>query len=229
MRVLDLGSGPGDVSFQVAEIVGPEGSVVGIEQDQAQIAVATRRRDQLGLRNVDFRQGDARTFVDEEPFDAAVCRLLLMHLPDAADVLAHQMQNLRPGASSSPWTTTWAVRARYPRSSCTHDPRWLRAGFEHADVDPFVGMRLLAILGEAGYEEIGSLGLQSYWAPENPQAAGYVVGVVRAMKDAIVASGAATEDELGLDTLEQRLAAALRASNAVYTVPTIVAGWGRRP
>jgi hypothetical protein len=102
---------------------------------------------------------------------------------------------------------------------------WLRAGFAHADVDPFVGMRLIAILDE----EVGSLGLQSYWAPENPQAAGYVVGVVRAMKDAIVASGAATEDELGLDTLEQRLAEALRASKAVYTVPTIVDGWGRRP
>ncbi len=230
MRVLDLGSGPGDVSFQVAEIVGPEGSVVGIEQDQAQIAVATRRRDQLGLRNVDFRQGDARTFVDEEPFDAAVCRLLLMHLPDAADVLAHQMQNLRPGGVFVAVDYDMGGARALPEVELYSQIRdWLRAGFEHADVDPFVGMRLLAILGEAGYEEIGSLGLQSYWAPENPQAVGYVVGVVRAMKDAIVASGAATEDELGLDTLEQRLAEALRASKAVYTVPTIVAGWGRRP
>jgi SAM-dependent methyltransferase len=230
MRVLDLGSGPGDVAFQVAEIVGPSGSVVGIEQDQAQIAVATRRRDRLGLSNVDFRQGDARTFVDAEPFDGAVCRLLLMHLPDATAVLAHQMQNLRPGGVFVAVDYDMGGARALPEVELYSRIReWLRAGFAHAEVDPFVGMRLLAIFDEAGYDDVGSLGLQSYWAPGNPQAAGYVVGVVRAMKDAIVASGAVTEDELGLDTLDQRLAEALSASHAVYTVPTIVAGWGRRP
>jgi SAM-dependent methyltransferase len=218
------------VSFQVAEIVGPDGSVVGVEQDRAQIAVAIERRDRLGLSNVDFRQGDVRTFVDEEPFDAAVCRLLLMHLPDAADVLGHQMQNLRPGGVFVAIDYDMGGARALPEVELYSRIRdWLRAGFEHAKVDPLVGMRLLAILGEAGYDDVGALGLQSYWAPENPQAAGYVVGVVRAMKDAIVASGAATEDELALDTLEQRLAEALSAAKAVYTVPTIVAGWGRRP
>ena len=44
MRVLGLGSGPGDVAFQVAEMIGPNGSVVGVEQDPAQIAVAMQRR-----------------------------------------------------------------------------------------------------------------------------------------------------------------------------------------
>ena len=230
MRVLDLGSGPGDVSFQVAEMVGPEGSVVGVEQDEAQIAVATERRDRLELSNVDFRQGDARSFVDEEAFDAAVCRLLLMHLPDAADVLAHQRQNLRPGGVFVAVDYDMGGARALPEVELYSRVRdWLRAGFDHANVDPFVGMRLIAILGEAGYDDVGALGLQSYWAPENAQAASYVVGVVRAMKDSIVASGAATEEELALDTLEQRLAEALLASKAVYTVPTIVAGWGRRP
>ena len=73
MRVLDLGSGPGDDAFQVAEMVGPDGTVVGVEQDPAQIAVANQRRDRVGLSNVEFRQGDARTFVDDEPFE---CRRL---------------------------------------------------------------------------------------------------------------------------------------------------------
>ena len=81
MRILDLGSGPGDVSFLVAGIVGDEGAVVGLEQDPAQLAVAERRRDELGLHNVTFEQGDARTFVSDEPFDAVVCRLLLCTCP----------------------------------------------------------------------------------------------------------------------------------------------------
>lgn len=40
MRVLDLGSGPGDVSFLVADIVGPDGHVLGLERDPAQLDVA---------------------------------------------------------------------------------------------------------------------------------------------------------------------------------------------
>jgi len=97
MRVLDLGSGPGDVAFQVAEMIGPNGSVVGVEQDPAQIAVAVQRRDGFGFGNVDFRHGDARPFLDTEPFDAVVCRLLILHLPGVVDVLTHHLRNLRPG------------------------------------------------------------------------------------------------------------------------------------
>jgi hypothetical protein len=49
------------------------------------------------------------------------------------------------------------------------------------------------------------------------------------MKDAIVNSGVATEEEIGLDTLVQRLGETFDAANAVCTLPTIVGGWGRRP
>jgi hypothetical protein len=41
-------------------MIGPNGSVVGVEQDPAQIAVAMHRRDGFGFRNVDFRHDDAR-------------------------------------------------------------------------------------------------------------------------------------------------------------------------
>jgi hypothetical protein len=44
-----------------------------------------------------------------------------------------------------------------------------------------------------------------------------------------VASGAATESDIGLDALEQRLADAFQAADAVWTLPTVVGGWGRRP
>lgn len=57
----------------------------------------------------------------------------------------------------------------------------------------------------------------------------YLVGVVRAMKDAIVNSSVATEEEIGLDTLEQRLGEAFMSANAVFSLPTVVGGWGRRP
>jgi hypothetical protein len=49
------------------------------------------------------------------------------------------------------------------------------------------------------------------------------------MKDAIVNSGAASEEEIGLDTLEQRLGDAFMSANAVFSLPTVVGGRGRRP
>jgi len=55
-----------------------------------------------------------------------------------------------------------------------------------------------------------------------------LVGVVRALKDAIVASGVVTEDEMGLDTLADRLSDAIASAGAVWTMPTVVGGWGRR-
>ena len=67
MRVLDLGTGPGHVAFLVAELVGPEGSVLGIDQSEVLLEIAESRH---GGGNVAFEQQDARTFRAEEPFDA---------------------------------------------------------------------------------------------------------------------------------------------------------------
>lgn len=228
MRVLDLGSGPGDVSFLVAELVGPHGVVIGVEQDPAHVSTANQRRDAMGLRHVEFRRGDARTFVDDQRFDAVVCRLLLMHLPDAGDVLAHQMRNLRPdGVFVAVDYDAGGLRAlpEVELYSCVR--RWLLTGFQHAHVDVFTGMRFPVLFEQAGYQDVGTLGLQTYWAPSDRRGAEYVVGVVRAMRHAIVASGVATEEELGLDTLAQRLGDAFAETNAVFTMPTLVGCWGR--
>jgi hypothetical protein len=59
--------------------------------------------------------------------------------------------------------------------------------------------------------------------------AAYMVAVVRAMKDAMVNSGVTSEEEIGLDTLEQRLGEPIMSANAVCSLPTVVGGWGRRP
>jgi cyclopropane fatty-acyl-phospholipid synthase-like methyltransferase len=53
MRVLDLGCGPGDVAFLVAEAVGPSGSVVGVDREERSISRggARRRRDTVTSRS----------------------------------------------------------------------------------------------------------------------------------------------------------------------------------
>jgi ubiquinone/menaquinone biosynthesis C-methylase UbiE len=229
MRVLDLGSGPGDVAFQVAQMVGPDGFVIGVERDPAQLATAQQRLAETGVRNVVFRNGDARTFTDDEPFDAIVCRLLLMHLPDAVDVLAHHIRNLRPGGMFVAVDYDMGGSRALPEVALySRIQEWLRSAFAHSHVDPFVGQRFPVMFAQAGFVDVNALGLQVYWPPNSRPAVAYLVGVVRAMKDAIVNSGVATEEEIGLDTLEQRLADEIQAANAVWTTPTVVGGWGRR-
>jgi hypothetical protein len=120
------------------------------------------------------------------------------------------------------------VRALPPVELFSEALGWLRAGFQHAQADPFVGMRLPVLLQQAGLDDVESMGIQAYWPPDHTGAPAYFVGVIRAMAHAIVASGAATEDELALDSLEQRLGEAIKAAGAVWTTPTVVGGWGRR-
>src|SRR6266581_7498051 len=53
-RVLDIGSGVGDVAMLAARLVGPSGEVVGIERDKRSIARAKARAAKAGLRNISF-------------------------------------------------------------------------------------------------------------------------------------------------------------------------------
>ncbi len=96
-RVLDLGSGMGDVSMLVAGLVGASGEVVGIERDAASIERARARVATSGLRNVTFLETAANEIVIDQPFDAAVGRYILMFLPDPVSVLRSVSRLVRPG------------------------------------------------------------------------------------------------------------------------------------
>ncbi len=95
MRVLDLGSGAGNVARLAAELAGPEGSVVGIERDPAAVELARRRTD---APNVEYRVGDIETLEGVEAgFDAVTGRLVLMYLSDPVAALRRAAALVRPG------------------------------------------------------------------------------------------------------------------------------------
>jgi ubiquinone/menaquinone biosynthesis C-methylase UbiE len=97
MRVLDLGTGLGHVARLAAELAGPRGSVVGIDQSAEMLSVASERTRQAEAANVEFVQATADGWRASEPFDAIVGRLLLFHVSDPIAVVRHQLLNLRPG------------------------------------------------------------------------------------------------------------------------------------
>ena len=96
-RVLDLGSGVGDVAMLAARLVGPSGEVVGVERDAQAIARARVRVAEANLHNVSFTQSDAGEVSSNRPFDAAVGRFILQFLPDPVAILRYLSRLVRPG------------------------------------------------------------------------------------------------------------------------------------
>src|SRR5713226_1893472 len=98
-RVLDLGSGVGDVAMLAACLVGPSGEVVGVERDAHSIARARARVAEAGLRNVSFTESDVNEVADDKPFDAAVGRFILEFLPDPLAAFRSVSRLVRPGGA----------------------------------------------------------------------------------------------------------------------------------
>jgi ubiquinone/menaquinone biosynthesis C-methylase UbiE len=96
-RVLDIGSGVGDVAMLAARLVGPSGVVAGVERDSKTIATARSRVTEAGLSNVSFIETDVRNIPSGEPFDAAVGRAILQYLHEAGAVLRSLAAHVRPG------------------------------------------------------------------------------------------------------------------------------------
>ena len=84
MRVLGLGCGAGDAAFVAADLVGPGGSVVGIDHSPEALARARLRAGRRGLAQVQFIEGDFHDRAPGGPFDAIVERLALWLDPDPA-------------------------------------------------------------------------------------------------------------------------------------------------
>jgi hypothetical protein len=103
----------------------------------------------------------------------------------------------------------------------------VETAFRGAGADPRIGARLAPLLRDAGLSEVTTFGIQPYLSPDTPPGAGMLAEIVRALAKPITAAGLTTEAELDLDTLEQRIDAALRDAGAVFVAPTLVGAWGR--
>ena len=96
MRVLDLGCGTGDVTITVAQLVGPSGSVTGIDHDESVLETAHTRIEAAGLSNVELKEVSIDAFHDAQPFDVVIGRLILFHQADPVTFLRTVSPFVRP-------------------------------------------------------------------------------------------------------------------------------------
>ncbi len=115
MRVLDVGSGAGDVAFLVAELVGETGSVIGVDQAPAAVSAATAAAQDRALRNVEFREGNPAAMEFGVSFDAVVGRYVLPFQSDPSAMLRGVFRHLVKGGCLSFMNRIGRSSARCPR------------------------------------------------------------------------------------------------------------------
>jgi ubiquinone/menaquinone biosynthesis C-methylase UbiE len=97
-QVVEVASGTGLVTFRAAAAVGPSGSVLATDISDEMVERLAREARETGFTNVPARRMDAEAMdVPEGSFDAALCALGLMYVPDPVAALRQMHRALKPG------------------------------------------------------------------------------------------------------------------------------------
>ncbi len=228
-RVLDLGSGVGDVAMLAARLVGPSGEVVGIERDAASIARANARVADAGLRNVTFIQTDVNQITSDQPFDAAVGRFILMFLPDPVYVLRSLCKLVRPGgvlAFQEPsWVSYLALGAGLPLWSSVLTS--IHETFLRSGVNMEMGPALYRILQEIGLP-VPTMHMETPLGSD-ADFTRLTCEVLGSLRPLAQQHNVSLETLGDFNTLSQRIQAEVAESNTAVSYVPLVGAWSRKP
>src|SRR6266849_763090 len=228
-RVLDLGSGVGDVAMLVAQLVGPSGEVVGIERDIRSIAKARARVAEAGLHNVTFTQSDVNQIANDKPFDAAVGRFILEFLPDPLATLRSVSSLVRPGGalafhepSYAPFLVLSAhLRLWFAAASLIHEI------LRRSGANTEIGLDLYRIFKEAGL--LAPTMRMEILLGNDPEFTRWIYDLLCSLRPQIQQHHLSLEPLGDFETLLQRLQAEVEASKTVVPFVALVGVWSHRP
>ena len=228
MRLLDLGCGAGDVSLLAAALVGPSGSVVGIDRSADAIATAKARADAAGLLQVEFQLADLEEYGSAQRFDGIVGRFVLLYLADPAATLRKLLKLTRPGGLVAFLEMDLTVARSVPNVALVEKAlEWLRETFRRGRVPLDLGPQAWRIFRAAGLSDPS---LIVRWKAEPaPGLAGtqYLVETIRSLLPMMERFGVASASDVDIDTLGTRLQEALVAEQGTMLPPCVVGTWSR--
>jgi ubiquinone/menaquinone biosynthesis C-methylase UbiE len=229
MRVLDVGSGPGDVSFIAAQLVGPTGSVLGIDASSDVVAFARDRAAERGLSTVKFEQANiAEIAVDE--VDAVIGRLILMHLPDPPSTLRQLANLVRPGGLIAFCEFDIEATRSIPDSPLSRALiDGIRRVFRSVGLDPAFGTTLHTLFQQAGLGTPQLTLAAPVGTVDDTEAWQYSVEVWRLLYPFAEQLGLAGGELADIDTLLSRILAQAVGGDAVLVLPPMITAWASVP
>lgn len=224
-RCLDVGCGGGDVTFELARIVGPAGQVLGVDMDETKLELARSEGRQLGLANVAFEVREVSKWEPAELFDVAYVRFLLTHLADPRGLISALRRHIRPGGLFV--VEDIDFRGHFAEPACPALDRYVAIYSESVrrrGADPNIGPRLPGLLREAGFEGIR----MKLFHPASLDGGIKQLTTItlKFIAEAVLKDGLITEDEL-CQAIDELNAFALDP-HTVLGGPRVFQVWGRR-
>ena len=231
MKVLDVGSGAGDVALLLADMVGPRGAVVGVETNPTILETARARVRAAGWTNVTFLEGDVHSIGLDEDFDAVVGRWILMYLPDPVAVLRRLLGHLRPGGVVAFQENDFT----YPPTTFPQGPlhqqvvQWTTPPPGGGGPEQQMGSKLYRTYLDAGLPA-PQLRLEApIGGGEDWPGYAYVADTARSLLPMLERMGMVAAEDVDVDTLADRLRAEAVGLRGVQMLPIVVGAWSRKP
>jgi SAM-dependent methyltransferase len=222
--LLDVGSGPGTITADLALLVAP-GDVVGIDASAEVVAQATAGVADLGLENLRFEVGDlfALDYADGS-FDVIHLHQVLQHLADPVRALVALRRVLAGDGVLAARDSDYGAFSWAPVDPLLD--RWLELYLEvtaRNGHDARIGPKLMGVAFSAGFSDVEVS--SSTWTYADPDARAWWGGLwadrvlLSRFGEQAVSYGLSSADEL-----EEIAAAFLRwaeAPDAVFVIPCV--------
>jgi ubiquinone/menaquinone biosynthesis C-methylase UbiE len=227
MRVLDLGCGAGDVSMLAGKLVGPTGSVLGIDPNEDIVAVARARAQANQLPQVTFTEASVGTFSDSRSFDLVVARDVLVYQIDPVAFLRTAARFVRPGgvlALHEP-ILDLPVNSRPPVALWQQTSDWLLTTLRLGAPSYDAAGRLIEYFSSAGLPQPALFSETTVGGGVDAPHYAWLAGVTRTLRRRMVETGIVTSETLAIDTLESRLRSAVVEAHSQVEGPAQVCAW----
>lgn len=230
MKVLDVGSGAGDVAMVAAELVGPSGTVIGLDMNPAILETARQRAAEAGLANLSFIAGDMREDLDlDHDFDAVVGRFFFSYLADPVRVLRTLVSHLKAGGIAAFQEVEMSIGARsYPPCPLRQQvSAWIQQAMVVEGQDLSIGLRQCQIFLDAGLPQPE---MRAHAGVVGPYSDGFesAAAIMRSHLPHLIQHGITTAEEVDIDTLAQRLTEERRRNRAVVLAAPFIDAWARK-
>jgi SAM-dependent methyltransferase len=223
MICLDAGCGGGDVVFDLARIVEPNGRVIGTDFDEGKLEIARHEGKAAGLTNIEFQSADLTKHEHKQQYDLIHARFLLTHLPNPETVLARMHQALSPGGVMVTEDIDFEGYFCYPE--CRAMWRFVdlyKRSVRLQGADPCIGPRLPSLLVNAGFKNVRMNVVQ----PSGVEGEVKLMSplTMEAIGGAVIAAGLASRSEV--ERIVAELYKFARTPGTVGGLPRVVEAWG---